>query len=510
MSGTSSNVYQLNPGQLDRDILRHVYQQPISVALNPAASFDIHRANDLVHRIVDTQQLVYGINTGFGRLAQTPIDKSQLAQLQINLLRSHAAGVGHLLDDNCVRLILLLKINGLARGFSGVRLAVIEALIALYNNELYPAIPAKGSVGASGDLAPLAHLSLPLVGEGQVRYRGTLMDASEGLSQIGCRPLVLEAKEGLALLNGTQVSTALALAGLFEAERNFSVAIVAGAMTVDAVLGSVAPFDERVHRVRGQIGQIKVAKKFRNLLTDSELNRSHQHCEKVQDPYSLRCQPQVMGACLDQLNHAAACLVIEANAVSDNPLVFAEQGDVICAGNFHAEPVAMVADNLALVIAEIASLSERRVALLIDSSMSQLPPFLVREAGVNSGFMVAQVTAAALVSENKSIAHPACVDSLPTSANQEDHVSMATYAARRLGEMNSNTESVVVIELLAAAQGITLRRPLKSSPVLERFHKKVREVVAAWDEDRLFSPDINAVRILIARGDFDDDGLFER
>jgi histidine ammonia-lyase len=496
--------YQLEPGRLTRATLRKVYQRFVRVKLDPAAQHNIQRANQLVHRIVENNTVVYGVNTGFGRLAQTHIDRQQLTQLQTNLLLSHAVGVGPLLDDNTVRLIMLLKINALARGYSGVRSSVIELLLHLYNAQIYPVIPSKGSVGASGDLAPLAHLSLPLIGEGKLRYQGNIISAAEGLAVIGLKPLVLEAKEGLALLNGTQVSTGLALAGLFSVERNFGAAVVSGALSVDAALGSVAPFDERVQQLRGQPGQIEVAKVYRDLLENSELNRSHHNCEKVQDPYSLRCQPQVMGACLDQINHAAACLVIEANAVSDNPLVFADDGDIICAGNFHAEPVAMSADNLAIAIAEIAALSERRIALLMDAGMSQLPPFLVKEPGINSGFMIAQVTASALVSENKSIAHPASVDSLPTSANQEDHVSMATFAACRLMQMNDNTETVVAIELLAGAQGISLRRPLKTSARLEQVYSTIRNDVAPWDQDRLFHPDIEAVKALIQQETFSE------
>ena len=503
-TGKETADYQLNPGHITREVLRRVYQQPMTISLNPRAMAGIVESHRLVCGIINEQKAVYGVNTGFGRLAQSRIENSQLTQLQHNLLLSHATGVGSCLDDNCVRLIMLLKINALAQGYSGVRPLLIDALIRLYNQKLYPLIPSKGSVGASGDLAPLAHLCLPLIGEGQVRYNGEVISADRALAIAGLQPLVLEAKEGLALLNGTQVSTALALIGLFETERNFGAAVLAGAMSVDAALGSTAPFDERVHQLRGQPGQIAVAGIYRHLLADSQINRSHQRCEKVQDPYSLRCQPQVMGACLDQIHQVATCLIIEANSVSDNPLVFADTGEVISAGNFHAEPVALAADNLALAIAEIGSLSERRMALLLDSSMSQLPPFLVADAGVNSGFMIAQVTAAALVSENKSLAHPASVDSLPTSANQEDHVSMATYAARRLAEMNDNIRAVIAIELLASAQGISLRRPLTSSPALEAAYQQIRKVAAYWQKDRLFAPDIDAVQELIVKGAFSE------
>jgi len=358
-------------------------------------------------------------------------------------------------------------------------------------------VPSQGSVGASGDLAPLAHLSLPILGEGDVHYRGQRLPATEALRAAGLEPLALGPKEGLALLNGTQVSTALALKGLFDAEDLLAASVVVGAMSVEAALGSHAPFDASIHDVRGHRAQVDVAAAFRSLLTDTEIVQSHAHCDRVQDPYSLRCQPQVLGACLTQLRHAAVDLEVEANAVSDNPLVFADSGRVLSGGNFHAEPVAMAADAIAVAVAEIGALAERRIALLIDSSLSQLPPFLVRDSGVNSGFMLAQVTAAALASENKLYAHPASVDSLPTSANQEDHVSMATFAARRLGPMVGNTRGVLAIEWLAAAQGIDFRRPLKSSPPLEAAHALLRTRVAHWDRDRYFAPDIEASRTLV-------------
>jgi histidine ammonia-lyase len=365
-----------------------------------------------------------------------------------------------------------------------------------------PAIPSQGSVGASGDLAPLAHMTLAMLGVGQVRMRGELMDARAALDAAGIEPVVLAAKEGLALINGTQVSTALALNGLFLAERLLEAAMVSGALSLDAARGSDAPFDPRVHEVRGQPGQISAAKIYRQLVAGSAIRASHLvGDERVQDPYSLRCQPQVMGAVMDLIAQAGRTLLIEANAVTDNPLVFPESGEVISGGNFHAEPVAFAADTLALAIAEIGALAERRIALLIDATLSGLPPFLVREPGVNSGFMIAHVTAAALASENKSLAHPASVDSLPTSANQEDHVSMATFAARRLGQMAHNTGVIVGIELLAAAQGIEFHRPLTSSSHLEHVHAKLREHVPAFDEDRFFAPDIEAARRMVMEGE---------
>ncbi|OCA54810.1 histidine ammonia-lyase [Photorhabdus namnaonensis] len=487
------------PGKLTLDELRQVYLQPMKITLDSQIFPAIEHSVECVNAILAENRTAYGINTGFGLLASTRIEKDDLEKLQRSLVVSHAAGVGEALDDNMTRLIMVLKINSLSRGYSGIRLAVIQALIALVNAEIYPHIPSKGSVGASGDLAPLAHMSLLLLGEGQARYQGEWLPAKEALAKANLQPITLAAKEGLALLNGTQVSTAFALRGLFEAEDLLAAAIVCGSLSVEAALGSRKPFDARVHEVRGQQGQIDVAALYRYVLEESsELSDSHINCPKVQDPYSLRCQPQVMGACLTQLRHAADVILTEANAVSDNPLVFAEQGEVISGGNFHAEPVAMASDNLALVLAEIGALSERRIALLMDSHMSQLPPFLVENGGVNSGFMIAQVTAAALASENKALAHPASVDSLPTSANQEDHVSMAPAAGRRLWQMAENTRGILAIEWLSACQGIDFRNGLRSSPILEEARGILRAKVDYYDQDRFFAPDIDAAVKLLA------------
>ena len=474
------NTMTLTPGHLSFTQLREIWQQPVKLSLDAGAIDAINASVACVNNIVAEGRTAYGINTGFGLLAQTRIATEDLQNLQRSLVLSHAAGVGEALDDAMVRLIMVLKINSLARGFSGIRLSVIEALIALVNAEVYPLIPGKGSVGASGDLAPLAHMSLTLLGEGKARWQGEWLPATEALKKAGLEPITLEAKEGLALLNGTQVC---------------------GALTTEAVLGSRRPFDARIHAARGQRGQIDAATLYRHVLTDtSALSQSHHNCEKVQDPYSLRCQPQVMGACLTQMRQVMDVLLVEANAVSDNPLVFAEEGDVISGGNFHAEPVAMAADNLALAIAEIGSLSERRIALMMDKHMSQLPPFLVKNGGVNSGFMIAQVTAAALASENKALAHPHSVDSLPTSANQEDHVSMAPAAGRRLWEMAANTRGVIAVEWLAACQGIDLREGLTSSPLLEQARQALREQVAHYTQDRFFAPDIECATELLAQG----------
>ncbi|QJR14775.1 histidine ammonia-lyase [Usitatibacter palustris] len=494
---------QLQPGKLSLGQLSQYLRAPARVTLADADRRALAAGAKAVDAMVRAGQPVYGINTGFGKLAQTHIPDDQLELLQRNLVLSHSVGVGPLLADDVVRLTLLLKIASLARGFSGVRPEVLDALLALLNAEVLPCIPSKGSVGASGDLAPLAHMSAVLLGLGEVRHGGKVLSATEGLRIAGLQPLKLGPKEGLALLNGTQVSTALALSGLFSAGNVFAAALVAGAMSVDAAKGSDTPFDARIHELRGQPGQIAVAACYRTLLAASAIRASHLvGDDRVQDPYSLRCQPQVMGACLDVIRTAAATLLIEANGVTDNPLVFPDTGESLSGGNFHAEPVAFAADHLALAIAEIGALAERRIALLIDSSISGLPPFLTSASGVNSGFMIAHVTAAALASENKSLAHPASVDSLPTSANQEDHVSMATFAARRLGDMAENTACIVAIELLAAAQGIDFHRPLKTSAPLEAAHALVRSVAPHLDGDRFLATDITAVTPLVAKGAF--------
>lgn len=488
------HILELLPGAIRLSQLRRIARGHDRLELAGDWRAAVERAVAAVKARLDAGEALYGINTGFGRLAKTRIAPGELAQLQLYIVRSHAAGVGEPLPDSTVRLTLVLKAASLARGMSGVRPVVIERLLELVNAGILPRVPSQGSVGASGDLAPLAHLSLALIGEGTVHYGGRILPAAEALAAAGIEPIELGPKEGLALLNGTQVSTALALEGLFQAEDLLLGSILTGAMCVDAALGSRVPFDPRIHEARGHAAQLDVAAAFRAVLEHSDIGRSHEHCDRVQDPYSLRCQPQVAGACLQQLRDAARVLEVEANGVSDNPLVFGEAGEVLSGGNFHAETVAFAADNLALAIAEIGALSERRIAMLIDSSLSQLPPFLVEQGGLNSGFMLAQVTAAALASENKSLAHPASVDSLPTSANQEDHVSMATFAARRLMPMAENTRGVLAIELLAAAQGIDFRRPLRSSGALERAHVLLRGKVAFYDHDRHFAPDIEAAK----------------
>jgi histidine ammonia-lyase len=478
--------------QLNFADLRELSRPGTKIAVSATAYAAIERSAAAVALIVKRGEPAYGINTGFGRL------------LQRNLVLSHAVGVGDPLPAPVVRLMLALKIQSLSRGYSGVRRELIDALVQLYNADVLPRVPSKGSVGASGDLAPLAHLSTVLLGVGEVECEGKVLPADAGLKLAGLSRLKLAAKEGLALLNGTQTSTALALVNLFAIDTLYATAIVAGALSVDAAEGSASPFDPRIHELRGHPGQIAAAKAYRELLAESPINSSHRECGKVQDPYSLRCQPQVMGACLDQIEAARAVLLREANGVSDNPLVFTDEAagtiDVLSGGNFHAEPVAFAADNLALAVAEIGALSERRIALLIDATLSGLPPFLVRDGGVNSGFMIAHVTAAALASENKLFAHPASVDSLPTSANQEDHVSMATFAARKLSDLAANTASILAIELLAAAQGVDLRAPIVTSAKLQAVMNDIRTRVPHYDIDRYLAPDIAAITEAVRAG----------
>lgn len=494
----------LKPGKVSLADLRRIARGHVPLQLDKKAYAGIDKSHQVVRDVLSSGKAVYGINTGFGSLARVRIEKDQYEDLQKNLLLSHAAGVGDLLSDDVVRLILLMKINALAQGASGIRREAIDFLIGLYNHEIYPCIPSKGSVGASGDLAPLAHLSLPLIGEGEVRIAGKKQSAKSALKKYGLKPLQLAPKEGLALLNGTQVSTALALMGLFAAEDCFAAALVSGALSVDAAMGSTTPFRREIHTLRGQQGQMDVAQKFLSLLAGSAIRKSHDNDNdhRVQDPYCLRCMPQVMGACLDHIRFTADIFEREANAVTDNPLVLSEKGEVISGGNFHAEPVALAADTLALAIAEIGAMSERRIAMLIDTKISGLPPFLVQEAGVNSGFMIAHVTAAALASENKQMSHPASVDSLPTSANQEDHVSMATHAARRLTDMAFNTATIVGIELMAAAQGVAFHQPLKTSKTLQQVVEALRENVPAYDRDHYIAPDIQKATAMVQAGDF--------
>lgn len=497
------NMLNIQPGNLTLDQLRSFYFEPTDVELNASCWPDVDRSQQTVAELLKTGDSIYGLNTGFGLLAKKRISDDDLAQLQLNLVRSHAAGVGEPMAKPVVRLVILLKLVSLARGFSGVRREVIDSLVAMLNADVLPVIPCQGSVGASGDLAPLAHMTLPLLGEGRVWVGDseTPVSGVDGLAEVGIEPIQLGPKEGLALLNGTQVSTALALAGLFRTERVFGAAMVAGAMSVDAAMGSDTPFDPRIHEIRNHPTQIACAARYRELLEGSEIRASHIDCDRVQDPYSLRCQPQVMGACLESIQHARTVLLRESNAVSDNPLVFSDDRSILSGGNFHAEPVGLVADQLAVALAEIGALSERRCALLIDRHLSNLPSFLVEDGGLNSGFMIPQVTAAALVAENQHLAGPVTINSLPTSANQEDHVSMATYAARRLTPMANNVASIVAIEMLSACQGIDFRAPLSTSPTLQRTCEAIRELAPHYDTDRVFEGDIAAVIGLVTSRD---------
>jgi len=495
---------EITPGQLTLDQLRSIRNGGVKLGLHASAADSIRRSAAVVQGAAAGDAPVYGVNTGFGKLASKRISKEELATLQFNLIRSHCVGVGEPLQPSVVRLMLATKAASLARGHSGVREAVVQSLLDVFNAGLVPYVPAKGSVGASGDLAPLSHMTLALLGEGEMLVDGRRVPALPELNKHGIAPLVLQAKEGLALINGTQTSTALALEGLLRFEQVYASAIVSGALSLDAARGSDGPFDPRIHAVRGQPGQIEAAAAYRQILAGSAIRQSHQEGdERVQDPYCLRCQPQVMGACLDQARYVRDVLLREANAVTDNPLVFANADGtsyMVSGGNFHAEPVALAADALACAIAEVGAIAERRIAMLIDASVSRLPPFLTANAGLNSGFMIAHVTAAALASENKSLAHPASVDSLPTSANQEDHVSMATYGARRLGQMLDNTGHIIGIELLAAAQGIEFLRPLASSKALEQVHALVRKNCPPMPTDHYLAPDIEHASALVEDG----------
>ncbi len=494
-----AQMVELAPGQATLADWRAILDGA-AVTLDPACRPVVRKSAATIQAIVAEDRTVYGVNTGFGKLASTRIARADLETLQRNLVLSHATGTGAPLPDPIVRLVMAMKAASLARGYSGISEATLDHLLALLDRGVLPVIPEKGSVGASGDLAPLAHMTAAMLGVGDARYGGRTLPAAEALAAAGLQPVTLGPKEGLALLNGTQVSTALALAALIRIELLFQTALVTGAMSVDAARGSDAPFDARIHAIRGHAGQIEVAGAFRELIEASGIRDSHLDCGKVQDPYSLRCQPQVMGAILDQLRMAASVILTEANAVSDNPLVFADTGDVLSGGNFHAEPIALAADQIAIALSEIAALAERRIAMLTDGSISGLPPFLVADPGLNSGFMIAHVTAAALAAEIKQRAHPASVDSLPTSANQEDHVSMATHAARRLFAMADDLEAILAIELLAAGQGLDVHSPVLTSPRLQLPHAALRGAVATYTTDRYFAPDIEAARALVASG----------
>lgn len=491
----------LTPGQVDLATLETLYRENGIAKLDQSCIQAMEKSAAILAAAAKGEASVYGVNTGFGKLANKKIAPDDVATLQRNLILSHCSGVGDPFDEATARLIMSLKLISLGRGASGIAMTTVRQIEDMLDRGIIPVIPCQGSVGASGDLAPLAHMAAAMIGEGEVWFRGDRMPAKNALAAAGLKPVVLGAKEGLALINGTQVSTALALIGLFNAWRAMQSALITGAMSTDAAMGSGAPFRAEIHAVRGHQGQIDAAKFIRAVMDGSGIRESHRvDDERVQDPYCIRCQPQVMGACMDLLRHAAKTLQIEANAATDNPLVF-EDGSIVSGGNFHAEPVAFAADQIALAIAEIGSISQRRIALMVDPTLSYgLPAFLTPKPGLNSGFMIAEVTSAALMSENKHLANPCSIDSTPTSCNQEDHVSMACHGARRLGQMSANLNRIIGIELLTAAQGVELRAPLKTSPSLSDVIAALREKVPSLGDDRFMADDIEASSTLIATG----------
>ncbi len=491
----------LTPGEVTLSDLSAVYHNNHTVMLDRVVTTGVEQSAALIQQAAEGEEAVYGVNTGFGKLASIKIPAKDTQTLQRNLILSHCSGVGDPLDPAIVRLIMTLKLLSLGRGASGVRMCIIEQIENMLQAGVVPLIPAQGSVGASGDLAPLAHMAAVMIGEGEAIYNEESMTGGEALEKAGLEPVILGAKEGLALINGTQASTALALVGLFKAWNCAQSALVTGALSTDAAMGSSAPFREEIHTLRGHRGQIEAGKSLRILMEGSQIRENHLESDtRVQDPYCIRCQPQVMGAVFDLLRQAGKTLQIEANAVTDNPLVLSD-GSIVSGGNFHAEPVAFAADQIAIAIAEIGSISQRRIALLVDPALSfGLPAFLSPNPGLNSGLMIAEVTSAALMSENKQRSHPASVDSTPTSANQEDHVSMACHGARRLLEMAQNLENILGIEALSAAQGVELRAPLKTSPQLTNVMKEIRSEIAAVKEDRYLAPDLAKAGNLLAQG----------
>lgn len=497
---------KLNPEKVALEDLRQLWLGA-EARLDDASMQRMVESAAAVERIVAGGDTVYGVNTGFGILANTRIPDERLAELQTNLILSHSAGLGDPLPRHATRLMIILKLLGLGRGHSGVRREVIDALQRLLDADAMPLIPAQGSVGASGDLAPLAHLIAALMGYGRIDLGTEVVGAAAGLESLGLEPLQLGPKEGLALINGTQASTALALDALFLGERVFAAAIAAGSLSVDALKGSAKPFDARISALRGQPGQIRVAAAITDLLEGSEIVTSHVKCSRVQDPYSFRCQPQVMGAALDLLQNAARTLTIEAAAVTDNPIVFSDEDTAISGGNFHAQPVAFAADTIAIALCEVGSISERRVSVLVDPKMSGLPAFLTQDSGVNSGLMIPQVTAAALVSENKSLAYPVSVDSIPTSAGQEDHVSMAPIAARKAAQIARNAAGVIAVELMAAAEGIDYHSPLKTSPKLQSVHAAVRARSPQFTADRYWADEMSALQAAVLAGEVGAPGV---
>jgi len=478
----------LDGNTLDLDTLAAWEAERQALALSAEAKERMQHSVDAVLRVIDEERTSYGINTGFGALARKRISRDKVVQLQYNLVRSHSCGVGDPLSPNLTRRLMLLKANALAVGCSGIRAEVVETLLALLNADVLPLIPERGSVGASGDLAPLAHLALALIGEGEALHKGEVLEGRDVLAAADKEPVVLQAKEGLALLNGTQLSASLAIEGLFHLEDLWRASVAAGALSVEGLAGSYGPFDPRIHEARRMPGQIAAADALRSWLTDSEIRENHRNCTRVQDPYALRCMPQVFGAVKDTLDHARRILNFELNGVSDNPLIFGDE--VLSGGNFHAEPIGMISDFLAIAAAELGSISERRSDCLVRGVNPDLPLFLTEEAGVESGFMIAHVTAAALASENKTLAHPATVDSISTSAGQEDHVSMAPWAGLKLNRLCDNLARILAVELMAASRAVELQTPLKTTPELQKLLAWVREIIPAHKGDRRLDGDI--------------------
>jgi histidine ammonia-lyase len=493
----------LDGESLDLDAILRIADDGETVSLSAAAAERVDAARRVVDRSAEGDEAVYGVNTGFGSLAEVRIPSGSLGELQINLLRSHAAGVGDPLPPRVVRAAMALRANVLAKGYSGVRRETLDALLALLNAGVIPVVPSRGSVGASGDLAPLAHLALVLIGEGRAIDRektGGDVAGADALRVAGLAPLKLQPKEGLALINGTQPSAAVLALAVADALRLARSADITAALTVDALRGSRRPFEPRIHRARPFDGQLTSASNLWRLLDGSAINKSHEHCGQVQDAYSLRCAPQVHGAARDALAFARRTVEVEANAGTDNPMVFAGDGDVISGGNFHGAPVAIAADLAAIAVTQLATISERRSDRLLNPAVSGLPAFLTRDSGLHSGLMMAQVTAAALVSEIKTLAHPASVDTIPTSAGREDHVSMSMGAALKAARVVALARDVVAVELLCACQAIDLLAPLSTSPPLARVHARVRKVVPTLGADRPPSPDIAAIGALLASG----------
>ena len=493
------STLELDEGMNGLPVWKAIYDAPVKLSLGATAQAAIAQSYQTIAGIIDSGEAVYGVNTGFGKMADISIPQDALATLQSNLVLSHTAGSGTPLSLPETRLVMAMKIASLAQGFSGVRSELVDLMIAMVNRDVLPVIPSQGSVGASGDLAPLAHLAATLIGEGFVHAFGQAMPTGEAFARAGLIPVTLHPKEGLALLNGTQVSTALALTGAFEARQALDTAVIVGALTTEAVLGSVRPFEDRLHRIRRHPGQIEIARRLRTLIADSEFRDKALTDGRIQDPYCIRCQPQILGACLDLLDGAEATLEREADAVTDNPIVFSDTGDVLSGGNFHAEPVAFAADQTALAICEIGALAERRLAMMVDTGLSGLPAFLTSDPGLSSGFMSGQIAAAAMVAENRQKAHPASVDNVPTVANQEDIVSMATHGARRLAGMAETLNRILAIELLASIEG-TDHVGLALSPTLAAVKDLVRSRVARMNKDRWFAPDYEAAREMVETG----------